>query len=205
MARTKGTVPVLLMNPSGEDMAAKKKTARRNPSTRSKRSAAAKKGWRSRRRSRSGGTKRRRMTRRRNPSLSIVDTGIATLGGGALGAGVYFLEGQDMQKLTKDLIAAAVGIGGGAVAAMFSPAAGAGLAGAGGLMLAKGLMEHFLTPAPAPATQGLGRIPNYAAQKFGMTQGNPRYFHMPYAQLNAVEADLGAVQADLNAIEANLY
>lgn len=130
---------------------------------------------------------------------------VAGLGGAAVGGGAYALEGAEIKPEFKAAIIGGGAIALGVLASAWSTAAGAGIAGAGGGIAVKMLLDQFV----AKDADGLGRIPGYAYNKFGATPSRPHYFHMPnpmYAQLDAVQADLGAVQADLGAVVyADLY
>ncbi len=198
-------VPVLIMNPAKDpNMATRRKAParRRAPARR----AAPKANPRRRRRR---ATPRRRTTtrrRRRNPSFDVKGTAMALGGGAALGAAAYALQGQDFIENPKYKAAAV--LGGGVLLGLaisgYSKAAGAGVAGAGAGIGVLQLLSIYM--AEQAQTDGLGRIPAYAVNRFGIP-GNA-YHHLPsaagYPAMGAVQADLGAVQADLSAIEMTL-
>ena len=201
--RQNGTVPVLVMNPSGKRTMARarskttsRKTTRRAPARR----RPARKG------ARKTTTRRRRVTRRKNPKIDPAGVALAVAGGAVIGGAGYAIDGQDLSPTVKTAI---VGIGAAALAlavSMANHAVGAGIAGAGAALAVKSLLEQYM--AGQAATAGMGRIPNYAYQKFGNTPARPAYRHLPQG-LDAVTAQLDstsmdAVVADLDAVEAEL-
>jgi hypothetical protein len=131
---------------------------------------------------------------------------MAAVGGAAAGGAAYALEGVNLEPKYKAGILLAGGAVLGLLASGFSKPVGAGLAGAGVGLGVKALLDIYM--AKKAATSGLGAIPGYAVNRFGIPQQS--YHHLPYAahpQMGAVQADLGglgAVQAQMSAVQATL-
>lgn len=180
------TIPVLLMNPENPTMARKRSLARRRPSTH--RRPRRHNPSNPRRRTRRHTTHRRR----RNPSVDFKGLALSGLGGlGVAGAEFALDSVTSITNGYQALILAGLGVVGGGLLSMWSPAIGFGVfatgvgigAYKGGTMLLAAPSTGSTTTTP-PATQGLGAV---------------------RGQLSAMQAELAAVRGQLSAAQGNIF
>jgi hypothetical protein len=178
-------IPVLLMNPEHNPMA-RKRTTHRRPAAHAK----------ARRRHHNPSNPRRRRAthrrRRRNPSIDFKGLALAGLGGLGVAGAEFALDGvTSITNGYQALILAGLGLVGGGVLSMWSPAIGFGVfatgvgigAYKGGTMLLAAPSTGSTTTTPAQ-TQGLGAV---------------------QAELSAVRAQLNAVRGQLGAAQGNIF
>lgn len=139
---------------------------------------------------------RRKTRRRRNPAISWALVGMAILGGAAIGAVSYAVEGLDISKAAQGGIQAAVGVGVGIAASKVNTGLGAGLAGGGTAVGLKNLGEAVLMAMAKPAN---GNATTTAEQDVSAVRARMgavrRAKQLPVSDMRAVINTMRAIRA----------